>query len=455
MKKYLVLGIACQFGLQLDLHQFKPFIHSDMHTKYSILCILLICTCFVSITSCSKSADAKKNQPVTAIRKKGEAIGRPNTFTIGPNGGAYAVNNGLVKIDVPVGAAESGTILTVQELTNTSPGSFGPAFRITTSKELRAPVIVQYSYRDLADSLILPPECILGMSLQDSSGVWWLQTGRGINIGQQYVSITMTGGDCALATPVQLTPVYSIVRPNTSVELAAVGTIQVIPRTDLCNFFRNGAGSVAMTEEYLLEPGLVEKWEVLSRGPGTGTLVPDGGAAVYKTSNYELPEINPVTILLFMTTSQKPLSAKVFVQPDVTGLSIWIGNTQYLFNDEMVDLGVDSDGSMGMSWEGPDGMGSMTWKRNATGTFSWNETNTMFLFEPEALSPRQAFQSFTNDGRTVSPGDIVITKMGSVGQKISGTLLIQEAGRTNTESGNGEYLGFSRLVGTFNLMRDY
>ncbi|MBL7769360.1 MAG: hypothetical protein JNK20_10315 [Flavipsychrobacter sp.] len=397
----------------------------------------------------------EKDLPVTAIRNRGEAIGSPSTFTISPNGGNYVVNNGLVKIEVPVGAAETGTQLTVQEISNTSPGSIGPAFRISTNKELNAPVSVNYSYRDLADSLSLNPECTLGMSLQDSSGVWWLQAGRSINIAQKYVSISIRGGDCALATPVKLTPVYSIVRPNTSVELAAIGTIHVVPQTDLCNLFRNGASSMAMTEEYLLDPGLVEKWEVLSRGPGTGTLHPEGGAAVYKTADYELPEINPVTILLFMTTSKKPLSAQVFVQPDVTGLSIWIGDKQYLFNDEMVDLGIDSDGSMGMSWEGPDGMGSMTWKQNATGTYSWNENNTIFLFEPTGISPQQAFQSFYNDGRTVSSGDIIITKAGSVGQKISGTLLIQEAGRTNTESGNGEYLGSSKLVGTFNLMRDY
>ncbi|MCG7860441.1 hypothetical protein MD537_25895, partial [Flavihumibacter sediminis] len=95
-------------------------------------------------------------------------------------------------------------------------------------------------------------------------------------------------------------------------------------------------------------------WILLAEGEGIGTLQPNGSSAVYKTADFELPEINPATILFYMKSSPKPLSAKVFVQTDVTGLSIWIGNTQYLFNDAQVELGMDNDGSMGMSWEGSD-----------------------------------------------------------------------------------------------------
>lgn len=410
--------------------------------------------CFISI-SCTKPDQDISDQPGIAVRNKGQAIGAATNISLSPNGGSFSVTNQPIIVDVPAGAAATGTILTVQEISNTSPGSIGPAFRISTNTELNAPVTINYSYRDLLDSIGINPECTLSLSVQDSIGVWWLQTGRTINLAQQVVSIGLRAGDVALVTPVKLTPAFSTLRPRSEIELEAVGTLVIAPQTDICDFFRTGASPVAMTEEYLLDPALADRWILLAEGEGVGTLQPKGSSATYKTADFELPEINPATILFYMKSSPKPLSAKVFVQTDVTGLSIWIGNTQYLFNDAQVELGMDNDGSMGMSWEGSDGMGSMTWKQNANGTYSWNENNTMFLFEPTGISPQQAFQSFFNDGRTVRSGDIIITKAGSVGQKISGTLLIQEAGRTNTESGNGEYLGSSKLVGTFNLMRDF
>lgn len=405
--------------------------------------------------SCSKADNPEKSSPVIAVRNQGNPIGNPQQFTIGPSAGSYETTNKLLKIDVPAGAAEAGTILSVQEITNTSPGSVGSAYRISTNIELNAPITVNYSYKDLVDSLGVP-DCLMGMALQDSTGIWWLQVNRGINIGGKFVSISIDkNGDCALATPAKMTPVFSSVRPNTAVELAVVGTITSFPRSELCNFFRAGASPVALTEEYLLDPAIVDEWKVLARGEGVGTLVADGAAATYTTADYELPEINPVTILLFLTSSDRPFSAKVFVQPDVNGLSIWIADRQYFFSDDMVEVTLQSNGTMGMAWEGPDGMGSLIWKNNSTGQFPWNFTNTQFLFEPADIIPKQAYQSFMNDGVELSMGELTITKKAQKGQKLTGTIYIPEAGITITdENGNGEYLGFSRVVGAFNLMRD-
>lgn len=146
--------------------------------------------------------------------------------------------------------------------------------------------------------------------------------------------------------------------------------------------------------------------------------------------------------------------AKVFVKPDVSGITIWIGSKQYVFTDDMIDVSIDSDGSLGMYWEGSNGQGSLICLKGKVGTYSWNSTSTQFLFEPADLTPLQAFQQFYEDGTIVSAGDIRITKSGGVGQIISGSFEIANAGRTNTESGNGEYLGSSKVVGVFKVMRD-
>ena len=124
------------------------------------------------------------------------------------------------------------------------------------------------------------------------------------------------------------------------------------------------------------------------------------------------------------------------------------------FTDDMIDVSIDSEGSLGMYWEGSNGQGSLICLKGKVGTYSWNSTSTLFLFEPADLTPMQAFQQFYEDGTIVSAGDIRITKSGGVGQIISGSFEIANAGRTNTESGNGEYLGASKVVGVFKVMRD-
>lgn len=416
---------------------------------------LLLSVSLLSTFSCSKSDHTGKIKPEPAVRNQGLAVGNPSSFSIGETAGSYTVPNTPITVDVPAGAANPGTILSVQEITNTSPGSFGPAFRITTDIELNAPVTVNYSYRELIDSVGQHPECRLGISWQDTTGIWWMQAARDINLARRSVSISMISGDLALAMPIKLTPAYSTVTPGAEVNITAAGTITVIPRADICSFFRSGASPIAMTEEYILEPGLVDRWVLMAEGEGIGTLHPTGASTVYKTTNHDLPIINPVTILLFTRNSPKPHSANVFVQTEVSGLNISIGNLQYVFNDDMVDIGAQNDGIMGIRFEGPDGFGSINWKENTRGEFQWNESTNMFMFNPSDASPLQVFQSMYNDGLNVSAGSVTITQSGAIGQKISGTIYIEQAGRTNTESGNGEYLGASRVVGSFNLMRDY
>ena len=157
----------------------------------------------------------------------------------------------------------------------------------------------------------------------------------------------------------------------------------------------------------------------------------------------------PVAILISLIFTGCSKSDK---ELDDFKLTIVIDNKEYVFNDDMVDLTMDNTGAMGMSWEGPDGMGSMTWEVNDTGRFQWNDNTNQFLFEPDDISPRQAFQSYYNDGLEVSTGEVTISESGEI---ISGRIFIQQAGRTNTESGNGEYMGESRLTGSFILRRDY
>ena len=148
-----------------------------MSVPNSVFPLLIAGIVCLTSTSCTKPDQDISDQPGIAVRNKGQVIGAATNITLGPNGGSISVTNQPIKVDVPTGAAATGTILTVQEISNTSPGSIGPAFRISTNKELNTPVTINYSYRDLLDSIGINPECTLSLSVQDSIGVWWLHAG--------------------------------------------------------------------------------------------------------------------------------------------------------------------------------------------------------------------------------------------------------------------------------------
>lgn len=421
--------------------------------SFSLLYVMAIMIS-VFVIGCKKDGQAAY-QPSPSKREAGVPNGVEEQFPVDASGGVFTSGDKRVVIDVPKNIASPGTRIILQQITNTSPSSFGHAYRIFADKKLTGSFVVRLSYAGMEDSVGVNPLCQLGMAIQDTAtGIWALQTGRSISEVGKYVSVTTSGGDCAFALPIRLTPEYSVIRPSGEVQLALVGNI-ILPSGDMCDIFGSGKQPVPLVEDYYLEPHLIDRWELLARGNGTGTLTALGNRASYRASAHELPGINPVTVLVFLKSSERPVSAKVFVQPDVNGLKIWIGSKEYVFNNDAVDLGINADGSMSMNWESNAGMGHMSWRNNTTGVFEWNSNNTQFLFEPADFIPLQALQSFYSDGTIVSAGDIRITATGTTGQKVSGSFIIEQAGRTNVESGNGEYLGASKVTGIFNLMRDF
>lgn len=416
------------------------------------------CALLLSTLGCKEDIETDDLPTVFEVSKRpaGTAIGNSEKLSFGTAGGEFTSKSEDLKIEIPEGAVNGNATLTVQHITNTSPASFGNAYRISTSKPLSKPMTIKLSYENQSDSLPGEPECSISVSIQDSiSGVWSLQTKRIINTSEKSIAYsTSSKVDISCVVPVRLTPAYSEIRPLDEMLLKVVSNI-VIPREGLCAIYGNQTASLSMGDDYLVESALIDKWELLSTGEGKGTLTPKGNTALYKASAHELPAINPATILVFLKQTQRPLSAKVFVKPEVTGLAIWIGTKQYVFTDDMIDVSVESDGSLGMYWEGSGGQGSLNCQKNKVDKYTWNSTSNQFLFEPSDITPLQAFQQLFNDGTTVSEGNIRITKSGGVGQKISGSFEIASAGRTNTESGNGEYLGASKVVGIFNVMRDH
>lgn len=388
-----------------------------------------------------------------AIRQAGEKIGDAEKHTFGASATSISSQNGEIRIDIPAQTIDGTGVLTIQKIKNTSPGGLDEAYRISFDKLINKPVTVKFSYEGKMDSLSANPECSSGVSIQDSvSGIWALQTKVVFNSIEKHVAFDTEAKkfDIAFVRPLTLTPTSSTVRPLAEVSLRVTSNIPPIGE-DLCSLYGSDEAPIPLCDDFLVESAVIKKWELLSSGKGAGTLEPKGSKAIYKTSAYELPDINPATILVFFNHSIKPLSAKVFVKPEVTGLKFWIGDQPYAFTDSVIDAGI-SNGIFGMSWDHVNHSGSLNCLGGSPGTYNWSQT-TQFLFEPGDITPPQAFQHYYNDGLTVSAGDIKITQRGTVGQRIVGSFEITNAGSTNTET--SAYLGARKIVGVFNVMRDY
>ena len=421
--------------------------------KKQLLCAFL-CILTLQFAGCKKEDMATGNTRYEpAKRPAGERIGNAEKYTFGSSATSISSKNGEIRIDIPAQTIDGTNSLTLQKIKNTSPGGIGDAYRISFDKVMEQPVTVKFSYESRLDSLSGDPECTTGVSLQDSvSGFWALQTQVVFNAVGNYVSFNTSAQkfDLAFVQPISLTPTNKTVRPLTDVKFSVLSNLPTLG--PLCSLYGSEVTQIFLCDDVLAERAIIDRWEVLTSGKGAGTLEPNGPRAVYKTSAYELPDINPATILVFLKTFRRPLSAKVYVEPEVSGLKFKVGNQQYSFSDDMIDAGILSNGMLGMSWDHTTHSGSLTCRSAKPGTYNWSQ-DTGFLFEPGDMSPPQAFQHLYNDGLIISAGEIKITQSGMVGQRMVGSFEITNAGSTNLET--SEYIGHRKITGTFNVMRDF
>lgn len=421
----------------------------------------LLCTCLCIFTllfvACKKNDNEIGNAAYKpSKRPAGGGIENVEQFTFGASATTVSSQNGGIRIEIPAQATAGTGSVTIQKIENTSPGALGDAYRISFDKQLIKPVTVKFSYEDKLDSLSGGAECTGGIAIQDTvTGFWALQTKVAFNAGGNYVSYNTNEKkfDMAFVQPVRLSPASKTVRPLTDVSFTVLSNIP--PLNDpLCSLYGTDRSPILLCDDLLAESTIIDRWELLNlESEGAGTLSHNGSKAIYKTSPYELPVINPATILVFLKHHIRPLSAKVFVQPEVSGLKFSIGNRQYSFNDDAIEAGLDNAGRFGMSWDLGAHSGSLTGRGGTAGSYNWDDNLTQFLFVPGDMTPQQAFQAYYNDGLIVSAGHVKLTQVGVVGQRITGTFEIANAGSTNMET--SAYMGDRKIVGAFNVMRDY
>lgn len=135
--------------------------------------ILLLLAFFVT---CKKndSNPTSSTPPTTNGTPEPTAIGTPvgpaTSTTIGAAGGTATSYDGKMSVIVPAGVLVSDTTVSVQAITNNSPGGLGTAYRLGPSgMHFSSPISLQFSYP--TDSVQIPE--LLGVAFQDTDNIWY------------------------------------------------------------------------------------------------------------------------------------------------------------------------------------------------------------------------------------------------------------------------------------------
>jgi hypothetical protein len=140
-------------------------------------------------------------------------------------------------------------------------------------------------------------------------------------------------------------------------------------------------------------------------------------------------------------------------QDNDTEITIKLNGKEYHYTGE---ASVSSDGQVNIDFMKKNTIpfefvGSISWK-GGTGNYTWNGSSN-FWWEPDGMNPTREHHHLYDDGKKISPGKIAVTKLEGIGGFVTGTFVIEQSGATNTQSGNGEYLGASRVEGSFKVKR--
>lgn len=412
-----------------------------------------------SVFGCSKDSN-KPNAPTGAgvIRPQGNAIGITQQLRVSPAGGSFQSQDGRLELVFPADAVSQTTTVELQSISNTNPAGLGTAYRLSAALTLLKPVRLKVSYESILDSLS-GGTCGLGISLQDSSGIWQLLPGRTLNNDQRTIEVPISSfRDFTLMELIRVQADTSLVEPNGTVQLEAISNISFeAPYNDLTRFWEKfQAGRIPIHEDFPLPAELVERWSIAQGGEEAGSLSSTGSKATFKAAQSPNPTGNKTNILLSVRGTSCPFRSEIEHLSGPGSLQIQIGDKSYTYMDEQVYASVNNANELSIVWESGQGWGGLHAQSGQPGTYLWAHSSLKndFWFEPKDILPLSVFQHLINDGRDPSPGFIQVIRSGSVGQAIVGSFILNPAGRTNMESGNGIYIGEARITGSFNLRRD-
>ncbi len=267
--------------------------------------------------SCTSKDPGPNGQHI--VTEAGTPTGPATSASIGAGGGKLTSADGSVTLDIPAGALEANTTLSIQPITNNAPqGIAGAAYRFSPDGQtFKTPVKVTFKY---SDALLAGSSAeLLWVVTQAKDGSWQALQKSSVNTSTKTVTGEMTHfSDWGLGKFIDLSldPQSSSVKPGKSVNLSVAGfSASTDPSSDLVPLAP--LGKPAANDDLVplahvpFETGnstyKLVKWSL----SGEGTLSPSGWGATY-TAPSKVPANNKATVTVEMQRYENGAPAASF-----------------------------------------------------------------------------------------------------------------------------------------------
>lgn len=121
----------------------------------------------------------------------GTPFGTPVTATIGSGGGTVASVDNRIQLSIPAGALPADTAITIQPVSNESPGGLGYAFRLTPNGQtFTKPVTLTYT--PVENDLDATTPAAVGLAFQTAADTWQVVPGTHYDSASNTFTTTTT-----------------------------------------------------------------------------------------------------------------------------------------------------------------------------------------------------------------------------------------------------------------------
>jgi hypothetical protein len=261
---------------------------------------------FILVSACKRGDDAKPQDNTPAVTEKGKPTGDAKLTEIGPDGGQATSANGTLTIDIPAGALDAKTMISVQPITNTAPGGSKTAFRLSPEGlTFKKPATLTFKYKD-GDFPNSSPEAGW-IVFQENDGTWKGNLKTRIDTDSKQMAIeTMHFSDWGVGVLARLSiePITSTALVNEKVTIKINGyfppdnfkyPLEDVPNDAFLAGIYPGQKQVVITDKTAIWILDVDKAPATNK-LGSLALNGDISSVIYTAPN-KVPSVNPVPII--------------------------------------------------------------------------------------------------------------------------------------------------------------
>ncbi len=405
------------------------------------------CLLLAVISSCNKEKNGAipYKGPAPVSRPEGDPTGALKSIQIGAEGGEFTSADGKLTVFIPAGAVAEPTNFQIQPITNTADAGVGGGYRLFPHDlNFAKPVILQFNYEDLVDSIA--SEDVLSIAYQSDDGIWHMVRPHYLDkVNKTIQTPTTHFSDWVLITWLKLIPASAEL--GTSEELG-LSVLNYHPYSDdlLAPLVSSDNSTLPLGEGTPVPASLIKKWQLTGPGKLTGS----GNTGTYLAPATAAAETN-ATVVVELKSSAHQLLLLSNIKIVGEYIRYRYGSGEWLTIPG--HIGIATGNQSGLGGEGEDDILTIIWT-GTSGTYSWNYNggNCAMTLTNQLLSVYYVAYIETAPGLVDnSGGSITIDNWGPVGTIVTGRFNVSPSGKRSGLS--GRQIGTESVEGTFRVKR--